>query len=118
MVFVSILIFDFCTDYGAGTGFVNEEHSVDSRNGLVSCNKFALSRIWYKDSPYMLYISLIDSTPPPNLGYCSVSGYSIDGFKRCEVSDLLDCIMDSYYDFIAATILTVFSLWNCIDLIF
>ena len=52
------------------------------------------------------------------LGYCSISGYSVDGLKRCEASGLLDCITDGYYDIIPATIVTLLRLWNCIDFIF
>ena len=63
----------------------------------------------------MLYKSHIDSTSTPNLSYCSISWYNVNGFKRYEASDLLDCIMDSYYDFIPATVVTMFPLWNCID---
>ena len=47
--------------------FVNEDYSDNFENGSVSWSKFAPSRIWYNDSPYMLYKSLIDSTPNPNL---------------------------------------------------
>ena len=42
----------------------------------------------------MLYDSLIASIPTPTLGYSSISGYSIEGFKRCDESGLLDRIMD------------------------
>ena len=55
---------------------------------------------------------------PPNSGYCSLSGYSVDGFKHYEASCLLDCIMDGYNDFIPAAIVTIFRLRNCIDFIF
>ena len=112
------ITFDFDVDYGVGTGFGNEEHSINLGNRSLSWNKFAPSRVWYKDSPYMLYTSLIDSTPTPNLGYCSILGYSVNGFKRCEASCLLDCIMDGCYDFIPTTIVTMFQLWNYIDFIF
>ena len=66
----------------------------------------------------MLYESLIASTPTPTLGYCSISGYNTEGFKRCKASDLLDCIMDGYYDFIPVTVMTFLHLWNCINFIF
>ena len=84
----------------------------------MSWRKFALSRIWYNNSPHMLYASLIVSTPVPILGYYSISGYSVEGFKRCEASGLLDCILDGYYDFLPATIVTLLHLWNWIDFIF
>ena len=97
--------------------FVNEDY-LDFEHGSVSWSKFTPSRIWYNDSPYMLYESLTASTPTPTLGYYSILGYSIEGLKRCEVSGLLDFIMDGYYDFIPATIMTLLHLWNCINFIF
>ena len=96
---------------------INEDYS-DFEHGSVSWSKFAPLRIWYNDSPYMLYESLIASTPTPTLGYYSISGYNTECFKRCEASGLLDCIMDGYYDFIPATVMTFLHLWNCIDFIF
>ena len=74
----------------------------------VSWDKFTTSRICYNDSPYMLYEFLIDSTPTPNLGCCSVSGYSVDCLTHCKESSLLDCIADDYYDFIPTTFVTLF----------
>ena len=71
-----------------------------------------------QNSPYLLYESLIASTTILNLDYCSISGYSIESFKRCEANDLLDCIMDGYYDIIPATVRTLLRLWNCIDFVF
>ena len=67
---------------------VNEDYS-DIGNGSVLWSKFSPSQIWYNNSPYMLYESLIASTPTPTLGYCSFPGYNIEGFKRCEASGLL-----------------------------
>ena len=96
---------------------VNEDYS-DFEHGSVSWNKFVPSRIWYNDSPYMKNKSLITSTPTLTLGYCSISGYNTEGFKQCEASGLLDCIMNWYYNFIPATVITFFYLWNCIDFIF
>ena len=66
----------------------------------------------------MLYESFIESTPAPNLGYCSILEYSVDGIEYCEAGGLLDCKMDGYYDFIPTTIVTMFCLWNCLDFIF
>ena len=78
----------------------------DFEHGSVSWDKFTPSRIWYNDSPYMLYESLIASTPTPTLGYYSISGYNTECFKRCETSGLFDCIMDGYYKFIPVTVMT------------
>ena len=109
---------DFVIDHSIGTSFVNKDYSVNFENESVSWSKFVPSRIWYNYSPYMLYESLIDSSPAPNLGYCSISGYSIEGSKRCEASGLLDCITDAYYNSILATLSTLLPLWTCIDFIF
>ena len=94
--------------------FVNEEYS-DFEHGLVLWSKFSPSRIWYKDSFHMLYESLITSTPTPTLGYCTISGYNTEGLNHCEAGGLLACIMDGYYDFIPATVMTLLHFWNCID---
>ena len=72
----------------------------------MSWDKSAPSRIWYNDSPYILYESLIVSTSTPTLGYCSISEPITEGFKRYEASGLLDCIIDGYYGFIPATVIT------------
>ena len=89
--------------------FLNEDY-LDFEHGSLLWSKFSPSRIWYNYSPYMLYESLIASTPTPTLGYCSILGYSIEGLKRCEASGLLDCITNGYYDFIPATVVTLLHL--------
>ena len=109
---------DFVIDHGINTSFVNEEHSVNSGNGSVSWSEFVPSIIWYNNSPYMLYESLIDSTPTANLGYYFISRYNVDDFKHYEASGLLDCIMNSYYDFISVIIVTLFCIWKFTDFIF
>ena len=52
------------------------------------------------------------------MAYCSILGYNADDYNRCEGSGLLDCIMNVYYDFMPALIVTMFRLWNYIDFIF
>ena len=64
---------DVDPDTGSSTNkkldiFVNKDYSYNFENGSVSWFKFAPSRILYNDSPYMLYESLIDSTPISKCG--------------------------------------------------
>ena len=61
--------------------FVNEDYSDNLEHGSVSRSKFVSTRIWYNNSPYMLYGSLIDSIPASNLGHCPISGYSKEGLN-------------------------------------
>ena len=112
---------DLGTDLGTDIGFdlstgIDFDPGTDlgCLEGTISCNRFALSRVWYNNNIYLP--PLPDDTPFYEcISYSPILGYSSDGFKRKEEEGLLDYIVDGNLDFFPCSALFMFWLWNCID---